>query len=225
LYLPCHGPSDWSWAWPFFHHSGAHSLALEVDHVIIIRLHLLLGYSHLFERLPIEYVHWTPLVHQRFHDGELVNIDRYHHGVVIRRVDTLEIPIDDWGHSQSKRNGVHLMYCSQVLLPGIVGATTPNKSPSDGVDDLSATPSSFPSWRVLPSQSTLRSVVVFSRSLRGVVPPPYRLFPLWGPLRSLVPLHKLPKLLDLDKFLSLIFQCLPLLSGMSTDSMVPTSMG
>jgi len=37
--------------------SGAHSLTRETNHMVIIRLHLLLGYPHLLERLPVEDVH------------------------------------------------------------------------------------------------------------------------------------------------------------------------
>ena len=71
--------------------SSTNPLTREVDHMIVIRCHLCLGYPHLFESFPVEDIHRTSLVYPRFHDGESVDVDRYHHGVVLRRVDTPKV--------------------------------------------------------------------------------------------------------------------------------------
>ena len=108
--------------------SGAHSFTWEANHMIVILIYLLLNYPYLFERLPVENVYWTPLVHQRLHNGEFVNVDWYHHKVVLWRVNTLKIFAgegDGW-HPRSKQNDVHLMHCPQVFLPDVVGATSPS---------------------------------------------------------------------------------------------------
>ena len=125
---------------------GAHSLTQEADNMVVKRLHLLLDYPHLLKRLPIEDVHRATLVYKRLHDGELVDVDRYHHEIVLRRVNTLEVFIGKgvgW-HPRSDRYYVDLMHFPQEFLSSVVGATSPSESPSYCVDDLAVTSSPLP---------------------------------------------------------------------------------
>ena len=108
---------------------------------------------------------------------------------------------------------------SLVFLPGVVGTTTPQQIPQRWCWWLLDNPSSFPSRKVFPSRSMLRSTVILFCLLRGVVPSPRRFFSSRGSFQSLVPLHESSKVLDLDKFLDLILQHLTLLNGMSTVSL------
>jgi len=87
------------------------------------------------------------LVHQRFHDGEFIDVDRYHHRVVLLIIHTFEIVVGegDGQHSRSERHCIHLVHCSQVLFPGIVGAPTAGEPFDDSVDDFPITsPFFFP---------------------------------------------------------------------------------
>ena len=45
---------------------GSHPLARETDHVVVIRHHLGLGYSHSLERFPVDDVYWAFLINKSF---------------------------------------------------------------------------------------------------------------------------------------------------------------
>ena len=192
--------------------SGAHSLTRETNNEIVIRPHLLLGYPHFLKHFPIKDIHQAPLVYRHLHDGELVYVDLYHHGIVVRRVDTLEVFVgkgNGW-HPRSEGYLIDLMHCPQVFLSSIVGATSLSESFSYCVNDLAVTSSSFPpwgvvpSWRVISSWPTLRLAVILLLPRGDVIPSPRRSIPSWGPFCTSTPLHKSAEMSDLDKFLYLI---------------------
>lgn len=110
-----------------------------------------------------------------------------------------------------------------MFLPSHVGASFPEKASNNSVDELSASPSSFPSRRVLSSWLMLRSTIIFFCPFRGLIASPHCLFPPWGPFRTSVLLHKPTEVPDFDKVLNFILERLAFLSGMSTVSMILTS--
>ena len=92
--------------------SGANLFTQEADNLIILRLHFLLNSAHLLKCYPVEDVYRTPLIHQHFHDGEVVNVDYYNHRVILKGVDAFKVLISesDGRHARLERDDVLLLY-------------------------------------------------------------------------------------------------------------------
>jgi len=156
---------------------GSHPLARETDHVVVVRYHLGLGYSHGFKCFPVDDVSWASLIHKSFPDGKSVYIDWYHHGIVLPIVHSFKVVIcegDGW-HPRSKCHRVHLVYCPKVLFSGAVCTHAIGEAAGYGVDKLEVS-SSFdlsrwiiPTGRVVSSGSVIFSSIPIISS-RGWLP-------------------------------------------------------
>ena len=140
--------------------------------MIVVGHHLGLGYPHGLESFPVEDVYRTSLVHEGLLDGESIYIDRYHHRVVLLTIFyALKVLVhegDGW-HPWSKSHRVYLVYLPQVLLSGVVAASSPSEATSYSVDNLPVTSSVGLPGRVVPSGgSSLASCrsSLLSRSFR-----------------------------------------------------------
>jgi len=81
-------------------------------------------------------------VHKGLPYGESVYIDRYHHRVVLLTVVyALKVLVherDGW-HPRSECHRIYLVYRPEVLLPGVVRASSPGEASGYSVDNLSVT--------------------------------------------------------------------------------------
>ena len=112
------------------------------------------------------------MVDKGLHYGEPIYVNRYHHRIVLRRVNTLEVVIyeRDRGHPWSDDNRVYLMHCAKVFLPCIFRVTPSSKSSNNCVYHFPIAMFVVPRRIVPPCATLLASVILSLIGVRSLFP-------------------------------------------------------
>ena len=201
----------------------ADSFSRETDHVVVIGHHFFYLNPHCFEGLLVKNVDWASPIYQGLHDGEVIDVDRYHHQIVLGGVYPFEVIICKcygW-HPWLDGHEVHLMDNTQVLLPHTIRAPTPGKPVGDGVSDLAAS-STVVFGRIVPPPAALPETIILPRPWRGAVSLPWCFLSTRGTPGGATDFHKATQVPCLNQLLYFFLQGLVLLGRMTGVLMVPT---